>query len=162
MVCMRAKSLQSCLTLCAPMDCSLPGSSVHGIFQERTLEWVAMPSSRGSSWPRDLLFLLLWQVGSYRKCHLGSPHRWYTILQIEIFHSSFLKFILVHSLLTMHDGITVYDYITICPFSYWTPSLFPVFGVRNNSAINILVQLLGYVCKTISEIYTLFNFSKYS
>ena len=35
------------------MDCSPPGSSVHGIFQARILEWVAMPSSRGSSWPRD-------------------------------------------------------------------------------------------------------------
>ena len=35
------------------MDCSLPGSSVHGIFQARILEWVAMPSSRGSSQPRD-------------------------------------------------------------------------------------------------------------
>ena len=45
--------LQSCLTLCNPMDCSLPASSVHGILQARILEWVAMPSSRGSSWPRD-------------------------------------------------------------------------------------------------------------
>ena len=35
--------------LCDPMDCSLPGSSVHGILQARVLEWVAMPSSRGSS-----------------------------------------------------------------------------------------------------------------
>ena len=43
---MCAKSLQSCLTLCDPIDCSLPGSSVHGILQSRILEWVAMPSSR--------------------------------------------------------------------------------------------------------------------
>ena len=47
------KSLQSCPTLCNPMDCSLPGSFVHGILQARTLEWVTMPSSRRSSWPRD-------------------------------------------------------------------------------------------------------------
>ena len=47
------KVAQSCLTLCDPMDCSLPGSSVHGIFQARILEWVAVPSSRGSSQPRD-------------------------------------------------------------------------------------------------------------
>ena len=46
---MRAKSLQSCLTLWDPMDCSPPGSSVHAIPQARILEWVAMPSSRGSS-----------------------------------------------------------------------------------------------------------------
>ena len=45
--------VQSCPTLCDPMDCSLSGSSVHGILQARTLEWVAMPSSRGSSRPRD-------------------------------------------------------------------------------------------------------------
>ena len=48
-----AKSLQSCPTLCSPLGCSLPGSSVHGILQARILEWVAMPSSRGSSRPRD-------------------------------------------------------------------------------------------------------------
>ena len=40
---------QVCLTLCDPMDYSPPGSSVHGILQARILEWVAMPSSRGSS-----------------------------------------------------------------------------------------------------------------
>ena len=49
----RAKSLQLCRTLCHPMDRSLPGSSVHRIPQARILEWVAMPSSRGSSQPRD-------------------------------------------------------------------------------------------------------------
>ena len=38
---------------CNPMDCSLPGSSVHGIFQARILEWVAISFSMGSSWPRD-------------------------------------------------------------------------------------------------------------
>ena len=44
---------QSCLTLWDPMDCSSPGSSVHGIFQARILEWFAIPFSRGSSQPRD-------------------------------------------------------------------------------------------------------------
>ena len=44
---------QSCPTLCDPMDCSLPGSSVHKIFQARILEWVAISFSRGSSQPRD-------------------------------------------------------------------------------------------------------------
>ena len=75
---MKVKSTQSCLTLCDPMDCSLPGSSLHGclgskvkvaqscptlcdpmdytvrgILQARILEWVAFPFSRGSSQPRD-------------------------------------------------------------------------------------------------------------
>ena len=44
---------QSCRTLCDPMDCSLPGSSIHEIFQARVLEWVAISFSRGSSQPRD-------------------------------------------------------------------------------------------------------------
>ena len=44
---------QSCPTLCDPMDCSLPGFSVHGVFQARVLEWVAIAFSRGSSQPRD-------------------------------------------------------------------------------------------------------------
>ena len=47
--CVHAKSLQSCPTLCHPMECSPPGSSVHGILQARILEWVARPCSRGSS-----------------------------------------------------------------------------------------------------------------
>ena len=50
--CVCAKSHQSCQTLCDPMNCSLPGSSDHGILQARILEWVAMLSSRGSSQPR--------------------------------------------------------------------------------------------------------------
>ena len=44
---------QSCLTLCDPMDCSLPGSSIHGIFQTRILKWVAISFSRESSQLRD-------------------------------------------------------------------------------------------------------------
>ena len=44
---------QSCPTLCDPMDCSLPGSSAHGILQARILEWVAISFSRRSSRPRD-------------------------------------------------------------------------------------------------------------
>ena len=52
-VCVCAKSLQSCLTLCDSMDCTPPGFSVHGILQAGMLEWVAMPSSRASFQPRN-------------------------------------------------------------------------------------------------------------
>ena len=51
--CLCAQSLRSCPTLCDTLDCSPPGSSVHGILQSRILEWVAMPWSRVSSQPRD-------------------------------------------------------------------------------------------------------------
>ena len=44
---------QWCLTLCHPMDCSLPGSSIHGILQAKILEWLAIPFPRSSSWWRD-------------------------------------------------------------------------------------------------------------
>ena len=79
-VCM-LKLFQSCPTLCYPLDCSSPVSSVHGILQARILEWVAIPSSRGSSGPRD------WNCISYISClgkwvlyqchHLGGPFTFY-------------------------------------------------------------------------------------
>ena len=50
---MKSEVTQSCWMLCDPMDCSLPGSSVHGILQARIFEWVAIAFSRGSSWPRN-------------------------------------------------------------------------------------------------------------
>ena len=50
---MRMHVAQSCPTLCDPVDCSLPGFSVHGILQARILEWVTISFSRGSSQPRD-------------------------------------------------------------------------------------------------------------
>ena len=52
-----AKSLQSCPTLCNPIDGSPPGSPVPGILQARTQQWVAMPSSRGASQPRDRIHI---------------------------------------------------------------------------------------------------------
>ena len=71
---------QSCPTLWGPVDCSLLGSSVHGIFQVRILEWVGISSFRGSSQPRDQT------CGScvsctgrqilLTRCHLGSPMTW--------------------------------------------------------------------------------------
>ena len=77
-VCVCAKSLQSCLTLCDPMDCSPPGSSIHGILQARILEWVAVTSFRGS-YPTQgsnpsLLHLLHWQAGFFLPLEpLGKP-----------------------------------------------------------------------------------------
>ena len=51
--------VQSVQFFCNPMDCSPPGSPVHGILQARILEWVAISSSRGSSWPRDRTLISL-------------------------------------------------------------------------------------------------------
>ena len=52
-VCVCVLVTQSCPSICDPMDCSLPGSSVHWILQARILEWVTIPFSRGSSQSRD-------------------------------------------------------------------------------------------------------------
>ena len=96
---------QSCSVFCNPMYCSLPGSSVHGILQARILEWVAMPSSRGSSQLRDHtwvshiagIFLTIW---ASREAHMMckasikmaftlfpiNPHREYHILKRKLMH----------------------------------------------------------------------------
>ena len=77
MACMRAKSLQSCLTLCNPVDHSPPGSTVYGFLQARILEWVTMLSSRESSQPRNQTCISYvscigrWVLCHY--CHLGNP-----------------------------------------------------------------------------------------
>ena len=67
---------QSCLTLVDPIDCSLPGSSVHGLFQARILKQVVISLFRGSSWPgnqtRVSCIPCHWQVDSLPLCHLGS------------------------------------------------------------------------------------------
>ena len=73
--CMCAKSLQWCPTLCDPIEYSPAGSSVHGILQARVLEWISMPSSRGSSQSRDQT-CASWVscIGSWllhHQCHLG-------------------------------------------------------------------------------------------
>ena len=69
---------QWCLTLCDLMDCSPPGSSVHGILQARILDWVAISSSRGSSQPRDQTCIscvscIGRQMDSLPLSRLGSP-----------------------------------------------------------------------------------------
>ena len=75
---------QSCPVLCDPMVCSPPGSSFHGIFQARILEWVAMPSSRGSSRPRGQARvsygLLHWQAGVFTTSATWEARVWYVKL----------------------------------------------------------------------------------
>ena len=88
-VCVRVRacalSLQLRLTLCSPMDCSPPGSSVHGVLQARILDWVSMPSSRGSSQPRNHTYICLlhWQAGSSQLVPLGKPITFKGSLQKE-------------------------------------------------------------------------------
>ena len=74
----------SCRTLCYPMDCNLPGSSIYGIFQGRILVRLAIPFSRGSSWPRDWTQVCpgieprspACRQILYHLSHQGSPNIW--------------------------------------------------------------------------------------
>ena len=78
---------QLCPTLWDSMDCSLPGSSVHGILQARTLEWVAIPVSRGSSQPRDQTwvsytedrFFTVWATRRAQFSPLSFSQHWWTL-----------------------------------------------------------------------------------
>ena len=70
--------VQSCPNLCDPRDCSPPGPSVRGILQARILEWVAIPFSRGSSWPRVRTWVScitgrFFTVCATREAHHGTP-----------------------------------------------------------------------------------------
>ena len=93
--------IQLCPTLCDPMDCSLPGSSVHGIRQARTLEWVVIPFSRdlpdpGTEMPSPAL-----QVDSLPSepsvklviCYhfLKEKFSWYTLLKYLTYESNVIK-----------------------------------------------------------------------
>ena len=84
-----AKVLQSCPTLCDSVDYRPPGSSVHGILQAGVLECIAVPSSRGSSQPRDGIHVsYISCIGGqilYHQCHLGSPIQ---VIVINVSHSS--------------------------------------------------------------------------
>ena len=78
---------QSCLTLCGRMDCSLRGSSVHGIFQAIVLEWIAISFSKGSSQPRD------------RTRVSGIVDRYFTVWSSDLYTSQYIIFIVVVYLL---------------------------------------------------------------
>ena len=121
---MHATSLQSCLTLCDPMDCSPPGSSVHGIPQARILEWVAIPSSRGCSWPGDWTWVSCigrWVL--YHQCQLGNPNFSFTY------------------------GLFINKYV-ILDFQIWGQSLVYILGVD----FKLDMVAIRYIC-LISDIY---------
>ena len=90
--CMPAKLLQSCPTLCNAMDCGPQGSSVHGILWVRVLEWVAMPSSRGSSLPQLQTYVsyvscIRSQAGSLPLAPPGKPESRYHFCLIHLSES---------------------------------------------------------------------------
>ena len=71
---------QSCLTLCEPMDCNMSGSSVHGIFQARILEQVAISFSRGSSWPRNWTQVFCIAGRFFTSRATGEAHLYFSVI----------------------------------------------------------------------------------
>ena len=121
--CLPAKLLQSHSTLCDPMDCSLPGSTVHGILQARILEWLATPSFRGSSQPRYQTHVsyvsCIGEWFLYHYFYLGSPfltQKWFSTLlnnNLEIVNNcpSFqfsLKYLRPHGCMSCRDTCTYF------------------------------------------------------
>ena len=93
-VCVGVWVTRSCPNLCDPMDCSLPGSSVHGVLQTRRMEWVSIPFTRESSWPRDQTLggSFAWQADSLPSEPQGSPPHTY----IHSFLGSFFVCFVFH------------------------------------------------------------------
>ena len=142
--CTCAKLLQSCLTV----TCSPPGSSVHGILQARILAWIAMPSSRGSSLPRDCL--LHWQLSSLPLGPPGKPMHNGMVLICK--HSK-----KVYSLSWFHY-YWHYDGSEACiprPIPWWKPEnhpwMFPTLSllhINNNFQSCPLLALLSTLTQT--------------
>ena len=96
------------------MDCSLPGSSAHGILQERILEWVAISSSRGSFRPRDRTWIsyvsCIGRQVPYHWCYLGSPFMMYElfVLVFKVLQNLVpINFLMGSSILHLHNIIHV-------------------------------------------------------
>ena len=116
-LCVCAKSLQSCLTLCNPKDHTPSSSSVHGILQARILEWIAVPSSGGSSQSRDRTCVSYvscigrWVL--YHQCHLAMPILF--LIWINVYPFSSLDYLSCFQFLMITNEATIkYLHINFC------------------------------------------------
>ena len=108
-VCIHAKSFQSCLNLCNAMDCSPPGSSVHGVFQARILEWVAMPFSRRS--PDSRIKLASLTSPAFSGWFFTQPKRWVEGIWVPV--------PLPGRVSTTARGILRLTSLSLFPFIHW-------------------------------------------
>ena len=132
-----AKLLQSCLSLCDPMDSSLPGFSVQEILQARILEWVATPSSSGSSGPRDWIYTssisYIGRLGSLPLAPPGKPTQSLYRFLLFLFISLFSKVTVLQislgvggshlSLIVGSPGGAINQGTSLAPNEVWTVDL---------------------------------------
>ena len=177
--CMKVKVLvaQLCLTLCDPVDCSLPGSCVHRISQARILEWVAISFSRGSSQPRDWTwvfftagrFFTFWATREAQKLiqHYKSIIPQYKIefKKLYIFHHSFLLYFKKFSFMnncSVQFSSVVQSCPTLCdPMNHSTPGL-PVHHQLlefTQTHVHPCLPSIGYSCSHLST--RISSFSKW-
>ena len=124
------KVTQSCLTFCNPMNCCLPDSSVHGIFQARILEWVTTPFSRGSSQPSDGTWVSCTAGRFFTVCatreapniHLLEWSKSVTLTISNHTHISYRIFSNAHSDSDMQAGLRI-QLCYHCPHQ-WDPTAF--------------------------------------
>ena len=116
--CMHAKSLQSCPTLWDPMDCSLPGSSFHGIFQARILGWVAMPSSS----------LSIIQLLGHVRLFVTS---WTAAHQASLFFTNSQSLLKLMSI----KSVMLSNHLILCQPILLSPSIFPSIRVLCSESV---------------------------
>ena len=131
---------QLCPTLCNPVDCSPPGSSVRRIFQASLLKWVAISSSRGSSQPRDQMRIS--RTG--RSFTAAAPGNWPRMSGFFCLASCFQGSSMLgqksifHYFLWWNNNIPLYEFFY--PFiRQWTVNRFHVWAIINNAAMHICV-----------------------
>ena len=114
---------KSYLTLCHPMNCSLPGFTFHGIFQARILEWVAISYSRGSSQPRDLTQVSCFSCsGRWILYHWTTWEVYHKLSSVQFSYSVMSDSLRPHGLQhAMHPcpSPTPGAYSNLCPLSQW-------------------------------------------
>ena len=116
---------QLCLTLCDPVDCSPPGSSVHVILQTRILEWIAIPFSRGSSLPSNQILVSCIEGKFFTVWATGKSCRDY-VLFIFLPFSFILKNYQYRCIFALMRGIILYFLTFLCTLYHNSLSLFSI------------------------------------
>ena len=148
-MCVCAKSLQLCLTLGDPMNCSPPGFFVYGIFHARILEWVAISSFRGSSPPRDWTWISCIAGRFFTACAIGKVHLinfssvqslrcvWLFATPWTAAHQASLSITSSQSLLKLMSIVLVMpsNHLIPCHPLLFLPSIFPSIRVFSSESV---------------------------